>query len=79
MKIRCTETGRGTAGSTFVCDLPQGEQIVLKAIKTAIPQMYAVYSELPRMRYMTILYGSRRGGDLKRKIEEWLNSTLSTG
>jgi len=74
-RVRCTETGRGTKGSTFVCDLPNGDQVILKAYSLGGYQ-YAVFSEQPRMKYSNLMYAKNRR-DLARKLEEWLEHTLS--
>ncbi len=71
--IRCVETGRGAKGSIFVCWTPRGD-VVLRAEKTS-PYKYDVYSVLPRGEYKTIMYATNRR-ELRRKIEEWLESLL---
>jgi len=71
--LYCTETGRGTRGSIFVCDTPEGD-IIFK-VKKIDAYKYSVLSEHPLGKYKTLFYASNRG-ELKRKLEEWLKHLL---
>ncbi|RLG50037.1 MAG: hypothetical protein DRN90_00240 [Thermoproteota archaeon] len=72
-KVRCTETGRGSKGSVFVCWTPKGD-IVLKARKVA-PYKYDIVSEYPLGRFKVTMYAPNRR-DLRKRIEEWLEHLM---
>ena len=73
MPVRCTETGRGSKGSVFVCWTPRGD-VVLKAKKVA-PNKYDVFSEYPYGEYKTVMYAPNRR-ELRKRIEDWLEYLL---
>jgi len=69
--VRCTEVGRGTLGSIYVCETPVG-RVQLRAKRIA-PYKYDIYSEIPVGKYKTTMYARNRD-TLRRYIEEWLSS-----
>lgn len=75
IEMRCIEVGRGSKGSIFVCArTPDEPGIVLRARKIG-PYKYDIYSEFPRGKYKTVMYAPNRG-ELRKRIEEWLEHLL---
>lgn len=72
--VRCVETGRGSKGSVFVCDVEGVGDIIIRALKVA-PYKYRLAVENRRHRHLlpiTIL--ARNRSTLRRRIEEYLRA-----